>query len=690
MENSGALSSGSAVPLEASWRERVAALKGRVIDVEEVVEVASDDGSKPPGRGDVEPLPEDTVHLYFNDVDEIKQEQANLDGAAPAALRGLAGPDGAEDALTLGQRWAADAMSPSAALRAEFERKLVEAESLLARKRPALPWETGVMRRIFGPAEKERKLSPIWLEDPAEPLEDEASSLGMVHAPAGALLARRGSAEAPLGWLQAKDKRREAEVEKWLGLLLDNPQGSEVGRLLEQKRRGGMDRPGLGRLLSGFFSNRDPLTLSRHRVAMEHYMSWLEQSGRARLLPSTVGDAQVYLDSLWSEGVAGSRSIQYFKTCLFLGHVVGIEELRGLEKSSVVAGYVTQARRRVRHRLKRRPLTAAEVAKLEGIVCNEERDIQSRLVAGSLLCGLFARARWHELGAITRLELIGEGMGSFIEIETATVKIAAQHLRGRAAFCMTATGHGVHSFNTWSSAWLALRDKEGLRAESPGGVIESPCEDGTWKGVPMTVGRARSWMAYLLEVPNDTLIGTHSLKATLLAWANLAGLSDESRRAMGYHSGAAGKKSAMIELYGRDSQAAAARITSQLVAAVRRGLLDPDAQRGKQYPKGYSLLAAALSLGVPETAREDEASDTQSGGEGADSSSEGSAEDDATDEECAQDTELFAHRRLGTVHRVTEEDPRHFRCGRFNTSDVYAPVGLDTLADAVCCRICFR
>jgi len=666
----GRASSSSTGPAEReAWRAYVAAAFARgPVDVDKAIEIESgDEGPGLPSDCDIEMGPE------YEPMVAVKEESASN---VQAQLASTSASEGAS-------------LQPSAALRAEFERRLVEAEAAIARKRPALPWETGFMKRVFGDKVKEKELLPLWLADPSEIEEEEAACPGEAGpgVPVGPLLARRAPTEVPLGWLQAKDKRREEEIGKWLGLLLASPQGSEVGRLLEQKRRNGMERPNLGRLLSGFFSSRDPLTLSRHRVAIEQFLAWREQGGAPKLLPNTLDDVRQYMEELWSKNAAGSRSIQFYKTCLFLGHVVGIAALRELDKDAVASGFATQARRRIRHRLKRRALTVAEVEKLESIVGDEEQDEQSRIVAGALLCGLLARARWHELGATMKAELSGEGLSSFVELEVASVKTAAQHLRGRAAFCMTACGHGVHPLISWAATWLALREKAGLRADTPGGVIESPVEGGQWSNAPMSVARARSWMAHLLGAKDD-LLGTHSLKATLLTWANAAGLGDESRRAMGYHSSAAGRKSSMIELYGRDAQASAARITSQLVGAVRRGLLQPDQPRGQQYPKGYSVLAAALSMGRSGKAEQEEQSDRVSEGSGNDSSEEGSGGE--TDGECAVDTELFAHNRLGTIHRVTAEGLRHFRCGRFNTSDVYSPVGLHELQDAFCCKVCFR
>eukprot|EP00971_Amphidinium_carterae_P065999 1307450-Amphidinium_carterae.1 len=63
----------------------------------------------------------------------------------------------------------------------------------------------------------------------------------------------------------------------------------------------------------------------------------------------------------------------------------------------MVLGYLSAARRRVKGRSKRRPLTTAEVSALECLVLCETEPHVNRVIAGSMLFALYARARWSEL-----------------------------------------------------------------------------------------------------------------------------------------------------------------------------------------------------------------------------------------------------------------------------------------------------
>eukprot|EP00971_Amphidinium_carterae_P109754 2174163-Amphidinium_carterae.1 len=54
----------------------------------------------------------------------------------------------------------------------------------------------------------------------------------------------------------------------------------------------------------------------------------------------------------------------------------------------------------IQHKCKRRPLEVVEVLCLENIVLCEQESIVRRVIAGTLLFALYARARWSELSAV--------------------------------------------------------------------------------------------------------------------------------------------------------------------------------------------------------------------------------------------------------------------------------------------------
>eukprot|EP00971_Amphidinium_carterae_P173213 3434225-Amphidinium_carterae.1 len=77
-------------------------------------------------------------------------------------------------------------------------------------------------------------------------------------------------------------------------------------------------------------------------------------------------------------------------------------------------------------------------------------------MAGVFLFQLYARARWHELGAMCSLVADAAVEDGFLEAEFHTVKTAAQFTRGKQKFTMLSISTGVTS-PSWARPWLALR-----------------------------------------------------------------------------------------------------------------------------------------------------------------------------------------------------------------------------------------
>eukprot|EP00971_Amphidinium_carterae_P225171 4466429-Amphidinium_carterae.1 len=289
-----------------------------------------------------------------------------------------------------------------------------------------------------------------------------------------------------------------------------------------------------------------------------------------------------YMAHLHDSGASGSASVQLYRTALFAEHVLGAA-VKDVAKNETLQGYVSAARGNVKGRTKRRPQTAAEVSALECLVMDDDAVLVNRVIAGALLFGLFARARWSELSACLSMSTDKLESDGFIEVEVASVKTAAQHLRGRSSFVMIACLHGLTS-KPWGVTWMMLRERVGLSVESSGSpLVPAPSEGGGFTQLAMSSRMATSWLQELLGKQGDRDLSTHSLKATVLFWANAGGLLMEQRRQLGYHRT---RETRVTELYDRDLVAAGARSLTCLVGAIRSGCLCPDAARSARYPKG--------------------------------------------------------------------------------------------------------
>eukprot|EP00971_Amphidinium_carterae_P252758 5018240-Amphidinium_carterae.1 len=183
----------------------------------------------------------------------------------------------------------------------------------------------------------------------------------------------------------------------------------------------------LRQVLLSLLSSRDPLTLGQHRRVL---LKWAQFSAKPGV-PMTVEALENNLAHLHDSGASGSASIQLYKTALFAEHVLG-GCVKEVSKNKTVQAYVSAARGKVKGRTKRRPLSTAEVFSLESLVLNGEANMVHRVIAGALLFAVYSRARWTELSACLSLSTDKLEADGFIEVEVASVKTAAQHLRGKA------------------------------------------------------------------------------------------------------------------------------------------------------------------------------------------------------------------------------------------------------------------
>eukprot|EP00971_Amphidinium_carterae_P343477 6483245-Amphidinium_carterae.1 len=80
-------------------------------------------------------------------------------------------------------------------------------------------------------------------------------------------------------------------------------------------------------------------------------------------------------------------------------------------------------------------------------------------------------------------------------------------------------------------------------------MLCTPAEGGGFTSCCMSSAIASEWLRELLCKHGDETLSSHSLKATVLFWANAAGLLIEQRRELGYHRT---RETRVTELYGRD------------------------------------------------------------------------------------------------------------------------------------------
>ena len=226
-----------------------------------------------------------------------------------------------------------------------------------------------------------------------------------------------------------------------------------------------------------------------------------------------------------------------------------------------------------------------------------------------------------------------------------------------------------------------------------------PASDGKPSREPISPGAASAWLRELLLskgfAPEQVrMIGTHSLKCTLLAWCARWGVDVQSRLVLGYH--VAPGLSSLFH-YSRDSQAAPLRALLRVVEDVKSGKFCPDATRSGLFP------GKPQGAGEPPEVRGDPVDGAPRGGDSPSGSSTSSSSDGGSQDELlaqgagaavgrrpakASGEELWRHKRLSTLHRRRRAGEGPLACGRLlSASFVRAPDPVSF--EWPRCQICF-
>eukprot|EP00971_Amphidinium_carterae_P339916 6477992-Amphidinium_carterae.1 len=162
------------------------------------------------------------------------------------------------------------------------------------------------------------------------------------------------------------------------------------------------------------------------------------------------------------------------------------------------------------------PLTLKQVWALETLMTTKEAVSPELVILGHILFVLHTSARWNDLIALDAPPTINDIL---IEAHSKRTKVSRGLKRLRVPLPYIALCSGV-SGCPWANNWVRARDMFSLGADPS---ILSVSSDGFGK-VPMSsTEAARHLRALLFEagtppVPGQRL-GSHTLKATILAWA---------------------------------------------------------------------------------------------------------------------------------------------------------------------------
>ena len=150
------------------------------------------------------------------------------------------------------------------------------------------------------------------------------------------------------------------------------------------------------------------------------------------------------------------------------------------------------------------------------------------------------------------------------------------------------------SKGSWAQEWQRSMRELGIDFDARpfGAICKALDSSGKFNARPLGSKEASELLVTFLEAKGATVnpkTSSHSLKATLLAWAARRGLSENDRVVLGHHS----LKSDSLATYSRDLLGAATRSLCGLIGEVKMGVFDPDGTRS-----GLLLQQAGAAVGA--------------------------------------------------------------------------------------------
>ncbi|CAE7721835.1 unnamed protein product [Symbiodinium sp. CCMP2592] len=278
----------------------------------------------------------------------------------------------------------------------------------------------------------------------------------------------------------------------------------------------------------------------------------------------------------------------------------------------------------------RDPLTCFQVRRLEEAMVRAGP--VGQCILGQILFCVHAVCRWKDSQKLKLLELLGTGesqilFGDALGSKTSLSKEAKTKFTPYAALVQGLTEC------SWARLWIEARRQCRLTfGAGPDGFClptRSQRLD-QWGSTPMGAGEASSYLAEILEGSESEgqVLGTHSLKVTLLTWASrstVVRLSKGERLLLGHHI-VPGVKSMVT--YSREAYTSLIGKLLALYRSIRSGAFQPDLAPADRVLQVADALAAAEEGQGLAGARDEAAAEQLAGFEG---ESEDSADDAEAD-----------------------------------------------------------
>lgn len=534
-----------------------------------------------------------------------------------------------------------------------------------------MPWE----RKFLGPYERFVEVQKMPM-----PVRDLISAVNVVATDTAAVQPTEvGSAfrKAGLKMLKACDEKlwvdrlsaeRKAAIRKWTTLVSEEPLAWEVA--VQHFCQGAMvyASGGLSDSIKDTLAAKASNTLHARANPLFRFVKFCNDHG---IKAWPIREAAVYdfLNSDTNFAPTFPRSL--IISIVFAHHLLGLKGDVDRIATGRTKGLSHSWFLKKKRLVQKPPLSVDQVALLERIVVDENRGNQDRMAAGFFAFTTYCRARYSDALSVSGLRLditLREGRAhGWLEADASRTKTSTS-LEKRTRFLpMSAPVRSVSGLD-WTRAWLQLRREANLEAEEGRPLLPAPNDGGGWANVPLSATSAAIWLKSLLQGstgPDVALLGTHSMKCTLLSWTAKFGLDAAVRRALGYHTSQADRS---VNIYARDSMAAPLRELQRVIDAIREKEFMPDETRSGFFRNGDARNVGAGNVEEHIESSSESSCDEEDNDQAADEvaidkvagSWQGNKETPWTSITAA----YFRHCTSRCIHVLMDEGGSDFCCGR--------------------------
>ncbi|CAE7283292.1 unnamed protein product [Symbiodinium sp. CCMP2592] len=505
---------------------------------------------------------------------------------------------------------------------------------------PALPWERGVFRAIFGDEGLTNPFDNLVLKmpgplvpahvPPAEPKIPEPP------IPSADIASRAFKSFKDVHPSDERDMVMDRAVCKLQHIICR----TDVDRLSPELAQAASSKDATDEvfgIVSACVGLRSPHTVVKRANAILAYLRWCDKEGYEK--PFCEDSVWSFISYLKKEKAAPTRAASLISALRFANFVLGLSVSEVLASRRIL-GLSAQLGVKKKATNRARPFKVSEVRFMHGVLEDESAPIWDRAICAYLLLALYARARHSDLVLVE--EVIADfdrQCSGYLEIRLRFHKTAQTIAKKNDLLPVIVSSKGIVK-GDWLGLATDVFERVGLTLDGTVGAgLFRPFRPGdTAPGRrSLRSSECTTMLKMVLERAGSdvSMVTSHSLKRTLLDWGSKFCLDDGILALLGRHSKCV---KGSVPVYAKEEALKAVRALEPMCQAVAAGSFHPDAARAlyftdppaptvvSQAPEFRAAVKAKVEI-INDSASERAESEGQHSSSGSESSDSESQDD---------------------------------------------------------------